>query len=389
MAGTRGAADTIAPPMFSSHSEPKGVPVPDLTVTVLSAGDPAQHQVTTGTKAWELFADDRDVIAARVDGELRDLSVRAGRRRRGRAGADRLRRRPRHPAALHRARAGAGGAGPVPRREARHRPADRRRLLLRLRRRASRSRPTTSSASRRGCARSSRRASGSPAGSSPTTRRATSCADEPYKLELIGLKGQPDDGRRRSASRSVRGELTIYDNVDRDGEVAWEGPLPRPAPADHQAHPGVHADAHRRGVLAGRARRTRSCSASTAPRGSRRRRSTRTCTGSRRPPARDHRRLGPSSTCSASPTRSAPGCAVFHPKGGVLRKVMEDYSRRRHDRGRVRVRLHPAHHQGAAVRDLGAPATGTPTACTRRCTSTRARRRRHVRGRGRTTTSSR
>ena len=61
--------------------------------------------------------------------------LRAGRRRRGRGRGDRQRRRPRHPAALDRTRDGPGRAGALPRRQARHRPADRERLLLRLRRR--------------------------------------------------------------------------------------------------------------------------------------------------------------------------------------------------------------------------------------------------------------
>ena len=49
----------------------------DLSVTVVSASGRAERTVTTGTKAWELFADEPDqdrVIAARVDGELRDLA---------------------------------------------------------------------------------------------------------------------------------------------------------------------------------------------------------------------------------------------------------------------------------------------------------------------------
>ena len=61
--------------------------------------------------------------------------VRAGRRRRGRGRRDRQQRRTRHPAPLLRPRAGPGGAGPLPGRQARHRPADQGRLLLRLRRR--------------------------------------------------------------------------------------------------------------------------------------------------------------------------------------------------------------------------------------------------------------
>ena len=46
----------------------------DLRVIVVSSGAAAERTVTTGTKAWELFADDDSVIAARVDGDLRDLA---------------------------------------------------------------------------------------------------------------------------------------------------------------------------------------------------------------------------------------------------------------------------------------------------------------------------
>ncbi|HET8602813.1 MAG TPA: threonine--tRNA ligase, partial [Marmoricola sp.] len=46
----------------------------DVPVIVIIAGEKAERTVTAGTRAWELFADDRDVVAARVGGELRDLS---------------------------------------------------------------------------------------------------------------------------------------------------------------------------------------------------------------------------------------------------------------------------------------------------------------------------
>ena len=75
------------------------------------------------------------VIAARVNGELRDLASPGGRGRRDRAGRDQRPGRPRHPAPLHRARHGPGRAGPEPRGQAGHRPAGGERLLLRLRRR--------------------------------------------------------------------------------------------------------------------------------------------------------------------------------------------------------------------------------------------------------------
>ena len=46
----------------------------DIKVTVIDAGERAERAVTTGTKAWELFVEDPAVIAARVDGDLRDLA---------------------------------------------------------------------------------------------------------------------------------------------------------------------------------------------------------------------------------------------------------------------------------------------------------------------------
>ena len=46
----------------------------DLKIALVHAGEREVREVTTGTKAWELFADDPAVIAARVGGELRDLA---------------------------------------------------------------------------------------------------------------------------------------------------------------------------------------------------------------------------------------------------------------------------------------------------------------------------
>jgi threonyl-tRNA synthetase len=52
--------------------------VSDIKVTVLAAGEPTpqatERAVATGTKAWELFADDPAVIAARAGGVLKDLA---------------------------------------------------------------------------------------------------------------------------------------------------------------------------------------------------------------------------------------------------------------------------------------------------------------------------
>ena len=95
-----------------------------------------ERSVAAGTTAAELFAADRAVVVARVDGLLRDLATALRRRRRRRAGPDRRAGRPVGAAPLDRARAGPGRPGAVPGGEAGHRPADRERLLLRLRRRA-------------------------------------------------------------------------------------------------------------------------------------------------------------------------------------------------------------------------------------------------------------
>ncbi|HAN22947.1 MAG TPA: threonine--tRNA ligase, partial [Microbacterium ginsengisoli] len=47
-------------------------------------------------------------------------------------------------------------------------------------------------------------------------------ADEPFKLELIGLKGGTKEAAEGASVEVGAGELTIYDNVDRDGETVWK-----------------------------------------------------------------------------------------------------------------------------------------------------------------------
>ena len=75
-------------------------------------------------------------------------------------------------------------------------------------------------------------------------------AHEPYKLELIADKGaaSADDG----ASAEVgAGELTIYDNLRRDGSTAWKDLCRGPARAAHRLHPRLRADPQLRRLLAG------------------------------------------------------------------------------------------------------------------------------------------
>jgi threonyl-tRNA synthetase len=46
---------------------------------------------------------------------------------------------------------------------------------------------------------------------------------------------------------------------------------------------------------------------------------------------RDHRKLGAELDLFSFPDEIGSGLAVFHPKGGTIRRIMEDYSRRRHE----------------------------------------------------------
>jgi len=46
---------------------------------------------------------------------------------------------------------------------------------------------------------------------------------------------------------------------------------------------------------------------------------------------RDHRKLGQELDLFSFPSEIGPGLAVFHPKGGTMRRVMEEYSRKRHE----------------------------------------------------------
>ncbi len=80
---------------------------------------------------------------------------------------------------------------------------------------------------------------------------------------------------------------------------------------------------------------------------------------------RDHRKLGRELDLFCFPDEIGSGLAVFHPKGGVIKREMEDYVRRRHIEEGFSVRRHAAHHQGGAVPHLGPPAVLRRHACSR------------------------
>ncbi|WP_049570031.1 threonine--tRNA ligase [Streptomyces sp. SBT349] len=156
-------------------------------------------------------------------------------------------------------------------------------------------------------------------------------ADEPYKLELIGLKGAAAESAEGADAEVGSGELTIYDNLDpSSGEVCWKD-LCR----------GPHLPTTRM-IPAFRLMRT----AAAYWRGSERNPQLQRIYGTAWPSRdelkahlaflaeaekRDHRKLGSELDLFSIPEELGSGLAVFHPKGGVIRRVMEDYSRRRHE----------------------------------------------------------
>jgi threonyl-tRNA synthetase len=151
---------------------------------------------------------------------------------------------------------------------------------------------------------------------------------EPYKLELIGLKG---GSAGEEASVEVGGgELTIYDNVRRNGEPAWKDlcrgphlPTTRHIPAFKLMRV---AGAYWRGDEKN-AQLQRIYGTAWESRQAQQEYLDRLAEAERR----DHRKLGAELDLFSFPDQIGSGLAVFHPKGGIVRRVMEDYSRRRHD----------------------------------------------------------
>ncbi len=302
----------------------------DLRVTVVSAADRAERTVTTGTKAWELFADEPAVIAARVDGALRDLSHELGDGAVVEAvaidsadGRDILRHSTAHVMAqavqelYPDAKLGIGPpitdgfyydfdvATPFV-------PEDLEKIESRMRKIIKEGQKFTRRPVSDGDA-------------------IDELKDEPYKLELIGLKGagRAEDAAEGAGAEVGAGELTIYDNLKRDGSLAWKD-LCR----------GPHLPTTKR-IPAFKLMR----SAAAYWRGDEKNQQLQRIYGTaweskealeehlhriEEAERRDHRRLGRELDLYSFPDELGSGLAVFHPKGGVIRRVMEDYVRQRH-----------------------------------------------------------
>ena len=155
-------------------------------------------------------------------------------------------------------------------------------------------------------------------------------ANEPYKLELIGLKGSDSVGD--GAAEVGDGELTIYDNVNpQTGEVAWKdlcrGPhLPNTRMIGNAVSLMRSAAAYWRGNEKNK-QLQRIYGTAWPSKDELRAHLDRLEEAAKR----DHRRLGAELDLFSFPEEVGSGLAVFHPKGGIIRKTMEDYSRQRHE----------------------------------------------------------
>jgi len=153
-------------------------------------------------------------------------------------------------------------------------------------------------------------------------------ANEPYKLELIGLKGA-DLGE--GSAEVGAGELTIYDNVDpKSGETVWfdlcRGPhLPNTRMIGNGYALTRVASAYWRGNENNK-QLQRVYGTAWPSKDELRAYQERMEEAAKR----DHRRLGAELDLFSFPEEIGSGLAVFHPKGGIMRQVMEDYSRQRH-----------------------------------------------------------
>jgi threonyl-tRNA synthetase len=155
-------------------------------------------------------------------------------------------------------------------------------------------------------------------------------AFEPYKLELIGLKGSDAVHAADGADAEVgAAELTIYDNVRKDGSLAWKDLCRGPHIPTTRIIPAFKltrvAAAYWRGSeknpqlqrIYGTAWESRDALKDHLRR-------------LEEAEKRDHRRLGAELDLYSFPDEIGSGLPVFHPKGGVIKREMEDYARQRH-----------------------------------------------------------
>jgi threonyl-tRNA synthetase len=156
-------------------------------------------------------------------------------------------------------------------------------------------------------------------------------AAEPFKLELIGLKGASAEGKDGESVEVGGGELTIYDNVDpRTGETVWKdlcrGPhLPNTRMIGNGWALQRVAGAYWRGSEKN-PQLQRIYGTAWASKDELRAYEGRLEEAGKR----DHRRLGKELDLFSFPEEIGSGLSVWHPKGGIVRHEMEAHARRRH-----------------------------------------------------------
>jgi threonyl-tRNA synthetase len=154
--------------------------------------------------------------------------------------------------------------------------------------------------------------------------------NEPFKLELIGIKGSAASDDEASTEVGA-GVLTIYDNVNaKTGELCWKDLCRGPHVPSTRHIPAFklmrNAGAYWRGSeknpqlqrIYGTAWETRAAQDNYLKMLEEAER-------------RDHRKLGAELDLFSFPDEIGSGLPVFHPKGGIIRREMENYSRRRHE----------------------------------------------------------
>jgi threonyl-tRNA synthetase len=289
----------------------------------------ATQQVTAGTTAGELFADDRDVVVARVNGELRDLShvLADGDEVDGvlissEEGLAVLRHSTAHVMAQavqqHFPEAKLGIGPPI--RDGFYFDFDVERPFT----------PEDLKVVEKTMQRIVKEGQRFVRREVSDDEARAEMADEPYKLELIGLKSSAGDAAEGASAEVGEGGLSIYDNVKRDDSVTFKDLCRGP----HV--PTTRLVGHGFALLR---------SAAAYWRGSEKNPQLQRIYGTAWPSKdelkayqervaeaerRDHRRLGAELDLFSFPDEIGSGLVVFHPKGGVVKREMEDYVRRRH-----------------------------------------------------------
>ncbi|KQY64196.1 threonine--tRNA ligase [Nocardioides sp. Root140] len=302
----------------------------DIHVVLAHADAREEQTVTTGTRAWELFKDDPTVIAARVGDALKDLAhelgdgdVVEGVAIDSADGRDILRHSTAHVLAqavqdlFPDAKLGIGP--PIENGfyydfdvETPFHPEDLVKIESRMRK----------------IIKEGQKFSRRPI---PDAEAINELQDEPYKIELIGLKGggKAEDAAEGASVEVGEGELTIYDNLNRNGETVWKDLCRGPHLPTTKRIPAFKlmrsAAAYWRGDeknkqlqrIYGTAWETKEALEEHLHRIEEAER-------------RDHRKLGRELDLFSFPDEIGSGLPVFHPKGGVIKRAMEDYVRERH-----------------------------------------------------------